>query len=226
MIFAQSFNRALYFQLSKQDIINLKIKKISISYSNSYNGQTEYFFDEKGNDTGLCSNGRLIWTKKYQKDKLERLTKMIQVDSNRVEKVAAIYTYESDGSYCVDYTNMEYNVHSGAECFNKEGKIQQEFLNDGGRRIFLYDSLGRVKEIRSEPGLDNLDLFNAEYHYNMEGELDSVKISYSRLNYTEILDNISFNKEGLLLKTRTTRTYNWDNVTEIELNYYRYVYEN
>jgi hypothetical protein len=211
------------FQPSKDIIVKFKIDKVTIKYMDTSNFKWDYYFDINGNDTALYTNNRLSWMKKYEKDKQGKIIRWIQYDSTRDTQYAADYTYELDGSYTVNITDEKYKVRIHSQTFNKRDKIESEFLMDGGQHIYKYDSLDRLSRIDSKPGLDGYNQYAADYNYNSNGILISVKTVFFLLK-KEVLNKFYYSQKGLLIKSEAIETSSYDDKKWIHTTIYSYIF--
>ena len=123
------------FQPSKDLIIKFKVARLGIIDS-ATNYRWDYYFDKYGNDTALYVNDKLKWLKKYERNKQGRISKVIQYDSSRIIERIGAFVYENNGSYTITRTEEKYKIISQTEEYNSKGKIQIEYLMDGGRHFF------------------------------------------------------------------------------------------
>jgi YD repeat-containing protein len=169
----------------------------------------DYYLDNNGNDTALYINGKMLWVTKYHRNKYGRILKWINYDSSRLEQANGSYMYEKDGSYTIKLDHKPYGIINQYETYNKQNKIVEEFLMDGGRHVFKYDSLNRLSRIEYIPGLDGYDNYVAEYMYNNE-LLQFKKVIRRMPGPYEYSEEYFYDSKELLVKSERTVTHSYD----------------
>ena len=200
---------------SQADIVKFKINGITIQITiNGSIYKENYYFDAEGRDTAFYKNGVTQWSKRYEKDKRGRVSKWIQYDSAGFEEWRGLYSYNKDGSFSVSK-----GYHTTEE-YDSKGRLQMEFLMDGGQHLFIYDSIGQLKKIESRPGLDGYDQYSAEYIYSKNGQLREVEIIYPQFQVTELKEFL-YDPKGILLRITSSECgYNnqrekWTTYTDV-----------
>ena len=210
------------FQPSKDLIIKFKVARLGIIDS-ATNYRWDYYFDKYGNDTALYVNDKLKWVKKYERNKQGRISKVIQYDSSRIIERIGAFVYENNGSYTITRTEEKYKIISQTEEYNSKGKIQIEYLMDGGRHFFKYDSMERLSRIDSDPGLDGYDYYIAEYAYNPDGFLISLKTKNFLFSH-ETFEKCYYDEKGLLIRVEGTVIYRYDEQKDFYTRIYTYTF--
>jgi hypothetical protein len=225
LIYSQSLQTGIDFPLSKSDLVKHKISKITITTTESPDYVMDYYLDNNGNDTALYIKGKLLSVIKYNRNKYGRVIERISYDSNRLEETKGTYSYKSNGSYSIKLSYKKYGSISQTEEYNHEGKIQSEFLMDGGQHIFKYDSIGRLTKIEYMPGLDGYDNYVAEYTYQDSALLQHKKVIHRRMpGPYEYSEEYFYDSKGLLVKSEKTVTHSYDNEKEFYTKAYSYTF--
>jgi len=220
----QSLRPTIDFPLSKADLIKSQITKITIEDSENPSYMMDYYLDKDGNDTALYINGSLRWMKKYYKGKSGKMVKWIQYDSSRLEESNGVYTYQKDDSYTIEIDYKPYGIIKQYETYDKQNKIVEEFLMDGGQHPFKYDSLSRLSKIEYLPGLDGYDCYSAEYNYNENSQLHYKKVIRMMPGPYEYSEEYFYNNNGLLVKSERTVIHSYDNEKEFYTTRYSYTF--
>lgn len=221
---SQSWKLNIGFQASTENIKKFKIAKITIKSTATPNKNHEYYFDNNGNDTASYIGGILFYIRNYVIDKQGKIIEWLESDSNRIPKIKATYSYKNDGSYAISITHPKYKqIILSTVNYTPTGKIQNEILMDGGQHIYKYDSLGKLLEISSKPGSDRYDQYTAEYTYNSNNTLISIRTVYHTDKY-ETLEKFYYNDKRILIKSETIVSYQSKKEKSVYTITYSYVF--
>lgn len=210
------------FYLSQESIIKNDISELIIEYNDST--KWHYYFDNYGNDTALCLNDKILWTKKYERNNQGRIISWVQIDSNSIKEYSAEYSYANDDSYLVKITEEAYGTPWLSLSFNNRSEIQYEFLTDGCQHFYKYDSVGKLIKMDYQPGLCKFGVYTLEYYYN--GDIPIALRMIDKYFRYESLENYYYDNCGLLIRSETTITYDFDKEKDFYIATYTYIIKN
>lgn len=205
-------------ELTNAEIRKNKIAKITIYYGEKGKPGTTvsvFYYDANGYDTAQYNDGNRYQHKNNVYDAGGRLTtvSVYSADGKLAEK--SIYTYNADGSFSEENTDMVYGLKNIYRC-DKKGVPLDRTIPDGSVHKYVFNAKGQITRFYSIPKNGGVK-FSREYTYNAAGKLSAAK-NTGDFPFT---DSYEYNAKGFLIKVTIT-TKNEDGGKILNYRYYEY----
>jgi len=205
-------------ELTNAEIRKNKIRKITIYYGEKGKPGTNvsiFYYDANGYDTAQYNDGNRFQYKKNVYDANQRLTSVSVYSAEGQLSEKSVYTYNADGSFSEENTDMSFGLKNIALC-DKKGVPISRTLPDGSVHKYVFNANGQLIKLYSIPKNGGVK-FSREYTYNAAGKVSASK-NTGDFPFTS---SYEYDGKGFLIRVNTT-TKNESGGNDINHRYYEY----